>query len=263
MNPREKIIYLALKYRGDWNNIYRAMKSKEEVDEEEVYETLQYLDCDVMTIVDSDYPDNLFNIYKPPFVLFYKGDRSLLNQYDRTLAVVGRRDPTSYGIITTHSILEEIDKERIIVSGLAYGVDRIAHEVALERGMKVIAVIGSGLDHFYPMENYDLFEKIKNVGIVVSEYPSFVFPERINFPRRNRIIAGLARGVLITEAQKRSGTSITANAALAFGRDVYCVPSQDLNNSGCNELIKEGAYLVESGSDVENLLQFKKNYYVH
>ncbi len=248
---RDIIIHLAIKYQGDWNRIYEAIKAKEPASVAEVNQSLETLTSETLTIIDEDYPENLKRIYKPPFVLFYHGDKSLLDYQKPSLAVIGSRRPSAYGIAMTRSIVKDLVAEKIlIVSGLARGIDHVAHQVALSAYGKTIAVLGSGINRPYPEETRDTYEKIKKQQLVLSEYPDQVEPHKDNFPWRNRIIAGLAQAVFVTEARHRSGTLITVGYALYLGKDVYVLPHPANVESSCNRLIRDGAVLVESAHDI-------------
>ena len=248
---RDVIIHLALKYHGDWNQIYQAIKAKEAVSEDEIMLSMAKLNSGAMTIIDEDYPERLKKIYKPPFVLFYHGDTRLLGDDLDTVAVIGTRQPTAYGIAMTRKITEDlVNADILIVSGMAKGIDGIAHEAALAHQGKTIAVLGSGIDICYPNDNRSIYERMKQTQLVLSEYPGSLQPHKDNFPWRNRIIAGLADAVFVSEAKRRSGTLITVGYALYQGKDVYALPHHADADSSCNRLIKDGATLVESARDI-------------
>ena len=245
------LLYFAIKYEGDWDKIYAAINKKEKVDSVEMEEVLKENKSNYITLLDSQYPSRLKCIYKPTFVLFYKGDISLLNSNNKTIGVVGSRKNSEYGKKTTTQIVKDLVKENIIiVSGLAKGIDSIAHHSCIDNGGKTVAVLGNGFDSCYPLENSDLLENVAKYGVVISEYPDFVEACKENFPKRNRIIAGLSDAILVTEAKKKSGSMITVSRALEMGKDIYCIPSNIGKDSGCNLLIKEGAKLVECGQDI-------------
>lgn len=197
---------------------------------------------DVLTIVDPDYPPALLESYHPPLVLFIKGQRRLLR--GRKLAVVGARQSTSYGARCVSRLLTPLVPEKLtIVSGLAVGIDGWSHQTALNCGLPTIAVIGTGLDAYYPRENATLQRRVGQVGLLISEYPLGTGPARYRFPERNRIIAGLCQTLIVIEARERSGSLITANLALQNNRNVLAVPGPiDAPLSvGCNQLIAAGA----------------------
>ncbi len=197
---------------------------------------------DVLTIVDPDYPSALLESYHPPLVLFIKGQRRLLR--GRKLAVVGARQSTSYGARCVSRLLTPLVPEKLtIVSGLAAGIDGWSHQTALNCGLPPIAVIGTGLDAYYPRENATLQRRVSQVGLLISEYPLGTGPARYRFPERNRIIAGLCQTLIVIEARERSGSLITANLALQNNRNVLAVPGPiDAPLSvGCNQLIAAGA----------------------
>jgi DNA processing protein len=251
LKGRDIIIYLAVKYDGDWNAIYSAIKQKELVNQKEIDALLGQLKCQTVTIIDDNYPESLKKIYKPPFVLFYYGDLSFIDDEVRSLAVIGSRQPTNYGLTMGRTITSDLVKNRItIISGLAKGIDGLAHQVAIDEGGKTIAVLGSGIDRCYPKENLHLYQNIKQNHLLISEYPNHIAPNKDHFPWRNRIIAGLAQGVFVVEAKKQSGTLITVGYALYLGKDVYVLPHPANVDSSCNRLIKDGAILIESANDI-------------
>ena len=194
-----------------------------------------------LNFLDDCYPEQLRNIYNPPALLFYEGDKNLL--LTKCLAIVGSRNASDYSYGCINGLVPKIIQEYTIVSGLAAGVDSWAHQAALNCGGKTIAVIGSGLDVCYPKVNSTLQASICRLGLVISEYPPKSSIQRWHFPQRNRIIAGLSQKVVITEAKARSGALITAQMALDSNRDVYAVPGRiDSSLSlGCNQLISQGA----------------------
>ncbi|BCB03341.1 DNA-processing protein DprA [Bacillus sp. KH172YL63] len=209
-------------------------------------------DIQWITIMDPDYPHSLKHVYDPPFLLFLKGDKSLL-QAQKKLAIIGSRDATSYTINILHSMIPTlVAKHIVIVSGLAKGADTVAHKEAISAGGKTIGVIASGFDHIYPRENENLAGEMMENHLLLTEYPPYVKPERWHFPLRNRIISGLSEAVLITEARKKSGTFITADYALSEGRDVLCIPGAvgDPLAEGTNSLIQQGAKMVLSIEDI-------------
>lgn len=252
MNPRDVLIHLSLKYNGDYKSIRHAIEEKEYLDEEIVIPSMS---CRVVTLLDDDFPEILKEFYQCPLVLYYYGDLSLIQDTSKNLAVIGTRVPTEYGSESTKEIVSEVASKVNIVSGLARGIDSIAQEEALKCGGKVIAVLGSGIDVCYPPTNKKLYEEIKKKGLVISEHPSNTEPSPDKFPFRNRLIAMLSNTVLITEAYNHSGTSITASYALAYNKNVCCVPYPRNRHSLCNSLIASGADLVEKGRDVLDVMR--------
>jgi DNA processing protein len=208
-----------------------------------------------------DYPDVLKRIKNPPKVLYYAG--KLFRKDENYLAIVGSRIPSDYGVRVCKDIGQKIAKSNIvIVSGLAKGIDAIAHDCATSNNKRTVAVLGSGIDYnsFYPKENYKLAEKIlKNDGLIVSEYPIGTKPTKYSFPERNRIIAGLSFGVLVVEARLKSGSLITADYAKKQGKNVFAIPNSIYaqNSKGCLELIKNGAKIITDAKDI--FTEFKNN----
>lgn len=245
----ELVLYFALKYEGDFQSIYNALLRKEKVDEVLKCELKKKLKCQYTTIFSQDYPEALKLINCPPFVLFYYGDLSLVKK--KLIGVVGMRDVSSYGVRATKYFVEDlVSHDYVIVSGMARGVDTVAHQTAIDKSGQTIAVLGTGIEYCYPRENRGLYEELKTHQLVMSEYPFMTSPTRKLFPFRNRIIAGLSQSVLISEARLKSGTMITAGYALEQGKEVYCVPARFDDYNGCNELIKQGAKLVLNGNDI-------------
>jgi len=213
-----------------------------------------------ITIKDKNYPVRLKKIPDPPKQLYVEGNDNLL-VINNPLAVVGTRKISDYGRQMTEYFVKDLVRAGIIiVSGLALGVDGLAHRITLENNGRTIAVLGSGLKHIYPTVHKKLAEKIvASGGALVSEYPPQAPPYQSNFPARNRIISGLGLGVLVIEAPKNSGALITADFALKQKRKVFVVPGRvyDKNSQGANELIKQGGQLVSEPKDILKILNIK------
>ncbi|HEO3272834.1 DNA-processing protein DprA [Streptococcus agalactiae] len=204
----------------------------------------------VLSILDSNYPLELKEIYNPPVLLFYQGNIELLSK--PKLAVVGARQASQIGCQSVKKIIKETNNQFVIVSGLARGIDTAAHVSALKNGGSSIAVIGSGLDVYYPTENKKLQEYMSYNHLVLSEYFTGEQPLKFHFPERNRIIAGLCQGIVVAEAKMRSGSLITCKRALEEGREVFAIPGNiiDGKSDGCHHLIQEGAKCIISGKDI-------------
>lgn len=223
----------------------------ERVDIEKLLSLYTSQQIQIITIKDSQYPTLLKEIYDPPLALFMIGDLSLLQK--DVLAIVGARKADHYAVKTVNLLLPSIiDKGIVIISGLAKGVDTIAHKQTIRLGGKTIAVLGSGFFHLYPAENRQLAKQIKQDHLLISEYPPMWRPQQWYFPMRNRIISGLAKGTVVVQAKRRSGSLITADYALNEGREVFAVPGSIDNplSEGTNDLIQQGAKLVRSGNDI-------------
>jgi DNA processing protein len=204
----------------------------------------------IITLLDDSYPSLLRGISAPPLVLFVNGNIACLNLPQ--LAMVGSRNPTSIGRETAQHFAHYLaGKGLVITSGLAMGIDAASHLGALQSG-QTIAVLGTSIDQIYPSRHRELAERISANGAVISEFPLKTFPEKKNFPRRNRIISGLSAGTLVVEAALRSGSWITARHAGEQGREVFAIPGSIHNPlaRGCHKLIKEGAKLVETAEDI-------------
>lgn len=225
------------------------LKSQEN-NPDQLLSEIEKREINIITSLDADYPPLLKEIFDPPAILYYKGT---LPKDELCLGIIGSRKPTEYGIETTHELSFELATKGIcIVSGMAIGIDTIAHEAALKAGGRTVAVIGCGMDYIYPSRNVNLVKGIIENGAVVSEFPIGVPPMKQNFPMRNRIISGLSKGILVTEAAERSGSLITANFALEQNRDVYTIPGSiyNKNSAGPHNLLKVGAKIVTSAKDI-------------
>lgn len=219
----------------------------------------------IITIEDDIYPYNLKQIEDCPPILYALGDIELIKN-NNALAIVGSRSASFSATKMAKKISSEVAQNNIIiVSGMARGIDASSHEGALSVNGKTIAVLGTGVDVVYPKENKLLYDNIIKHGLVLSEYPLGTLPQASNFPRRNRIVSGLSKGVLVIEASVQSGSLITAYQAVEQGRDVYAIPGApfDGRTSGCNKLLKEGAILVENSSDILNNFSFSQKEFIY
>ena len=216
----------------------------------EEWENIQKNGARLVTLHTPDYPRLLRHLPDPPPFLYVKG---ALQNTDTAIAIVGSRQASGYGIATTQKMARELAKRGItVVSGMARGVDAAAHRGALMEEGQTIGILGCGIDIAYPRENRALFAEMATRGALVSEFPMGTLPLAENFPRRNRIISGISRGILVVEAAEGSGSLITAQCALEQGRDVYAIPGNihSSNSRGTNRLIKQGAKLVETVEDI-------------
>ncbi|WP_455662761.1 DNA-processing protein DprA [Pradoshia sp.] len=205
-----------------------------------------------LSFLDKEYPNTLTNIYQQPWILYAKGNANLLT-HQRMLAIIGTRMPTQYGNDVLKVLVPDFVSAGIsIVSGLAKGIDSLAHKITLANGGDCIAVIGGGLYHIYPRENMYLSHMIMQNGLVLSEYPPVLRPKPWHFPMRNRLISGLSRAILVVESKQKSGTFITVERGLEQGKDIYAVPGSIFSepSSGTNAWIKEGAKLVTHANDI-------------
>ena len=213
------------------------------------------MNYDFITINDDIYPECLKEISDPPEKLYYKGNLELLKS-KRMIAVVGTRNPSSYGKLCCEYMIKKMSKANItIVSGFAKGIDSIAHKTSLLTGTKTIAVIASGLDIVYPASNLSLYKEIEEKGLILTEYEAGTKPFKGNFPQRNRIIAALSKGVIVVESKDRGGSLITADLALEYNRDVYAIPGDIFSeySKGCNNLIRDAK--AKSLSNIKELLE--------
>ena len=208
-----------------------------------------------------EYPNKLRNIPDPPYVLFYKGNIELM--YDDMVAIVGARKNTIYGEQVTKAIANEISRTSYgIISGVAYGIDSIAHREILLKGGKTVGVLGCGIDIVYPRSNKWLYEEIIRRGLLISEFLPGTKPFPYNFPRRNRIISGLSNGVIVVEAAVKSGSIITASLAIEQSKEVMVVPGSVFSDKsiGCHMLIRDGANCFVGIEDLYRFLNITKNF---
>lgn len=224
-------------------------------------DNLAKMGANIITYWDNDYPQQLKNIYYPPLILYSLG--KYLQEDAQSISIVGTRKSTDYGKHITKYFATELAKQNItIVSGMARGIDSIAHKAVLKCGGRTIAVIGSGLDVIYPPENKQLFNEIINSGAIISEFPLGTKPDAQNFPKRNRIIAGLSLGTLVIETKENGGAMQTAKFALDQNKEVFAIPGNltSIQSNGTNELIqRNGAKLVREPEDILIELELKLN----
>ncbi len=229
-----------------FQTLQKVVKQRSHLHPEQLLTQHQEQNPNFWTPADPEYPRLLKEIPSPPPLLYFRGEVELLENLGETplVAIVGTRQPSEYGIRWTRQISTALAKNGFtVVSGLAEGIDTESHTAALKAGGRTIAVLGTGVDVIYPAKNQQLYKQILNAGLVLSEYPAKTPPDRTQFPRRNRIIAGLSRAVLVMEAPLKSGALITANYANEFGRDVYVLPGRvdDYPSQGCLKLLSQGA----------------------
>ncbi|MBF7095821.1 DNA-processing protein DprA [Alkalibacter mobilis] len=262
--------YHLLGYFGSAKEIYQSKKrdlvnskilTSEQVEsiehkivvDEKILESYKGSNVGVIDFRDNDYPEFLSQIYLPPMVLYYKGTCNT-KMFKKTFGIVGARNATFSGKLNTEKIAADLASSGItVVSGLAKGIDAAAHKGALASGGITTAVLGSGVDICYPRENMKIYESIiRDGGCIFSEFPMGTPPLPMNFPRRNRIISGISIGLMVAEAEVKSGSLISAGFALEQGREVYALPG-DINRKnslGTNLLIRDGAKMVLKSSDI-------------
>ncbi len=218
---------------------------------DKLFYELNEKEIDVITILDENYPKRLYNIYDRPKVLYKRGEWHKKDEF--SIAVVGSRKTTSYGKWATEKLVRElVNLDVTIVSGLALGIDAMAHKIAMEENGRTIGILGNGLDIIYPKRNEKLYREIPQKGLIMTEYFLGTPPLAYNFPQRNRLISGLSLGVLVIEAKERSGSLITAHHALEQGKEVFALPGNinSIFSRGTNKLIKDGAKLVMDIDDI-------------
>jgi len=235
------------------------LRARNEIDPESRWLRVQRAGVTCLTWDDSAYPQALRQTDSAPPVLYVDGTLSDSDQL--AVAIVGTRRASSYGREIAHQLATELARNGItVVSGLALGIDTVAHTAALKAGGRTLSVLGSGVDQIYPAQNRRLAESIRQQGAIISEYSLGTRPEAMNFPPRNRIISGLSQAIIIVEAGKRSGALITATFAAEQGREVFAIPGSILHpgSEGCNRLIQQGATPLLSIDDVLDQLQFDR-----
>jgi len=260
MQGREVLIYLALLYNGDWEKMITAIKEKKAFTQEEMEERLSKWKGEAITIVDSDYPDSLRHCYKPPLVLFLLGDKTLIQEEKKCVSIIGSREASAYGSKMTAEFASGLAKEGyVIVNGMAAGIDGIALKAARDGGGRGVGVLGSGIDYCFPSRNRDIYEWLKRCGLIISEYPGLTPPKPEHFPFRNRIVAALSASLIVGEAHSRSGTLITVGYAAGYTKEIGCPPFEAGKDSQCNQLIKDGACLLENMGDVNQLVGYENS----
>lgn len=235
----------------------KFLNLRDKVDIDRTFTEVETRGINFLTLEDENYPKMLKNIENPPAVLYYKGKLFDCN-LEKTLAVVGSRKASYNGREDLKKVLSGLANTDIcIVSGLASGIDTVAHTSAIENNLKTIGVIASGFDFTYPASNKGLYQNIENgYGAVVTEYYPTFEPLKFRFPQRNRIVSGLSYGTLVSEASLKSGALITANLTLEQGRELMCIPGliSNPNTQGIYKLLKNGATLVTESDDILNAL---------
>ena len=231
-------------------DIKEIHKSQKKWDVDKEWFRLMERGIGFVSLEQSEFPEKVRHIHNPPYALYYVG--KLPDENRKTVAIVGARMRSAYGSQVAEELAKALAQNGIqVVSGLAKGIDRDAHQGALEGGGNTFGVLGCGVDICYPKENRFLYQKMIETGGVISEYPPGMQPVAQQFPARNRIISGLSNCVVVVEAKEKSGSLITADFAMEQGRDVYAVPGRisDSLSQGCNRLIKQGAGAVVSIED--------------
>jgi DNA processing protein len=222
---------------------------------------IQRYDIAPLFFRDKNYPQRLLNSYDPPILLFYKGSADL--NASKIISIVGTRRNSEYGRTMTEKLVKDLSAyDVLIISGLAFGIDTMAHKAALNNGLNTIGVIGHGLDTIYPQQNTGLAKEMIKQGGLLTEFRSQTKPDKHNFPSRNRIVAGISDATIVVETDIKGGSMITANTAFGYNRDVFAIPGRttDVKSSGCNFLISQNkAALVEDGKQLAQMLGWKEN----
>ena len=237
----------------------RERKEGYEKEFDRILKDAERKNINIICILDDDYPENLKKIFDAPILLYYKGKLSKIDKY--SLSIVGTRNPTEYGKYTCEKFTERISLLGIpIISGFARGIDSIVHRICLKNDNLNYAILGSGVDVVYPFENKKLYLELIEKGAVVSEFSIGTKPDKVNFPRRNRIISGISLGTVVIESGIKGGALLTAEFAIDQDKEVFAVPGyiNSKQSEGTNELIKKGqAKLVTNIDDILNELELK------
>lgn len=250
MTGREALIYLSLKHAGDWEKMVAGVRAHEDFEKEEAERLIQGVKSLVCTILDPQYPLCFKNCFRPPLVFYYYGNLGLISEEKQCLSYIGSREASPYGLMMARKIAGGLAaKGYVIVTGLARGIDGEATKAALEAHGKAVGILGNGIEMAYPSCNEELYEKLKREGLVLSEYPLLTSPDKSHFPQRNRLVAACSQSLIVGEASKKSGTLITVGYALGYNKEIGCVPYKANEDSACNVLIKEGAFMIENVAD--------------
>jgi len=253
-NARKKELESVDGIRGSAISAIKEFKNFKRAEEEIAF--IEKYKIRPLFLTDKDYPRRLLNCYDSPTLLYYRGNADL--NASKTLGIIGTRSYSDYGKAACEKLISELNNENILlISGLAYGIDTIAHKGALKNTMKTVGVLAHGLDHIYPPENKSLAKQMVNQGGIITEFLYGTKREKGYFPKRNRIVAGMCDAVIVIESSIKGGSLITAELSNGYNRDVFALPGRvnDIKSEGCNWLIKTNkAALVTSASDVlENL----------
>jgi DNA processing protein len=253
--PESDLLQMHLNQRA----VENLLHTRRSTDLDQLLARLDQHGAQALTWDNPDYPALLAQIPDAPPLIFVRGTLTPADEW--SVAMVGTRKATPYGREVARRLASDLGRAGItVVSGLARGIDGIAHRAALDEGGRTLAVLGSGVDNIYPPDHRKLAEAIIENGALLSDYPMGAEPEAANFPPRNRLISGLSLGTVVVEAALRSGALITADFALEQGRDVFAIPGSILSASsaGCNRLIRDGAHVVTEISDILEVLQLEQ-----
>ena len=211
-------------------------------------------------ITDNNYPRRLLNCYDSPVLLYYRGCANL--NAAKIISIVGTRNNSDYGKQVCEKMMEDLSKQNIlIVSGLAFGIDTIAHKAALKNNLQTIAVLAHGLNMIYPLQNKSLAKQMTEQGGLLTDFKSNTNPDKQNFPKRNRIVAGICDGLIVIESAKKGGSLITAELANSYNKDVFAIPGRtnDTKSEGCNYLVKNNkASLITCADDLLDIMNWKE-----
>jgi len=260
MTLRERLIALSVMKNGNWSRMYDILKNDihlKSLTEEQVQSSLLKIGkTNVITILDEAYPEGLKEMVRPPFVLYYQGDLTLLEK--KKVGIMGNRRPSAYGMESCKSIVNQfLTQEVVIVGGLQLGIDAIAHLLSIRKG-KTIAILSSGFSHVYPQENFELYKQIAKNHLVISEYPPHVYPSSGQFYRTHQLIEELSDVMVVLEAVKEDKRLKIAEQLIEEGKVIYSLPSAYnwAHGEGNLHLLKKGAYCLTHSDDVFDTLNW-------
>lgn len=254
MDANKLLLYISHVSGGEVKTMIEHIKNKLKVNKDDVESYSKTVKDKYFTIVQEDYPTSFQECCIPPILLYYRGNLELIKEKRMCCTIVGSRDPSDYALNLTKKIAGDLASAGItIVSGLAKGIDTAALEAAEPYG-KAVAIIGNGLDSYYPSSNYDLQRRIEKSGLILTEYPNEIKPVAEHFPCRNRLLAAISSATIIAQARSRSGTMVTAGYASEMGREIGVFPFRAGDDSINNSFIRDGAAVVENAKDVLELM---------
>lgn len=259
VNVRDILFALSDKNDGDYRRLFNDIKDKKMIQEGDLDLSHQKNDSNFLTILDDTYPECFKQVSCPPIVLYYYGDLSLLDRRYR-LTVIGSRESREYQLSRCEEIIssleDKFDDQLVIVSGMARGIDSKAMRAAMKKSAPVISVLGCGIDNIYPKESEDIYSYCKSgKGLILSEYPRDCKANKSNFTFRNRLMAALSPSLLVLSGKIKSGSATTVKYALDLSKDIMALPCDEDGDSLTNSIIKEGAFLISSATDVYDVVK--------
>ncbi|WP_338985460.1 DNA-processing protein DprA [Spiroplasma endosymbiont of Diplazon laetatorius] len=245
------LLYFSIKYKGDWDKIYHALDTKEKITHKDLDEISSKIDCNFITILSPLYPSYLKNTHKPPFVIFYKGDITLLSKYHKTIALVGGNEVNDYGIQNIDSLMQELDSENVIFSTIENeGVNNEVLDNSIKNEYSLIKVIQDSMKD-YLKKSIDLPERKKLLAITEVYESDISLNDQIN-DYSNRALCGISKGIVFVQFKNNDPINKLFSFAINEGKEVFAIPDSTFSKNGTNKLIKNGAKLVENAKDILN-----------